>query len=72
MTVQSTHRIERNPMKLAAFDLETAKILPDRVADIKRYAPLGISCAALARDDGQVPLTGQGGPQMAPLACPRS
>ena len=56
-------------MKLAAFDLETAKILPDRVADIKRYAPLGISCAALARDDGQPRLTWQGVPQMSPLAC---
>ena len=35
-----------------AFDLETAKILPDNDKDIKLYRPLGISCAtAVAEDD---------------------
>jgi hypothetical protein len=56
-------------MKLAAFDLETAKVLPERVDDIKRYAPLGISCAALAFSDGRAPITWKGMPQMSPLEC---
>lgn len=38
-------------MKLASFDLEIAKVLPENVNNILDHAPLGISCAALAFDD---------------------
>jgi hypothetical protein len=34
-------------MSYAAFDLETAKVLPEEVVDIRAHRPLGISCAAL-------------------------
>jgi hypothetical protein len=37
-------------MKLAAFDLETAKELPEN-ANWQEYAPLGITCAAVAFDN---------------------
>lgn len=40
-------------MKLAAFDLEIAKVLPDGEQDLKRHRPLGISCAAVRMDDGR-------------------
>jgi hypothetical protein len=40
-------------MKLAAFDLEIAKVLPDWEQDLKHYRPLGISCAAVRLDDGR-------------------
>jgi hypothetical protein len=33
--------------RFIAFDLETAKALPERVGNIKAHRPLGISCAAL-------------------------
>ena len=36
-----------------AFDIETAKILPDDVQDWSPHRPLGISCAATLPDDGQ-------------------
>ena len=35
-------------MPHAAFDLETAKILPPNVTDLKQHIPLGIACAAIA------------------------
>lgn len=38
-------------MKLAAFDLEIAKLLPAGEFDLKRHRPLGISCAAVQLDD---------------------
>ena len=38
-------------MKLASFDLEIAKVLPENANNILDYAPLGISCAALAFED---------------------
>ena len=56
-------------MKLAAFDLEIAKLLPENVDDLKAHAPLGISCAAVALgDEGETRLW-QGVPQMTPAAC---
>jgi len=39
-------------MKYLAFDIETAKVLPDDASEWRRYRPLGIACAAtLASDD---------------------
>jgi hypothetical protein len=40
-------------VKLAAFDLEIAKVLPDWEQELKRHRPLGISCAAVRLDDGR-------------------
>jgi len=41
--------------KYLAFDIETAKLLPDGVDDILAHRPLGISCAAgFAHDSGEV------------------
>ena len=38
-------------MKLAAFDLEIAKQIPDNCKDFLAHGPLGISCAAVALSD---------------------
>ncbi len=38
-------------MKLISFDLEIAKLLPKKVDNLFDYAPLGISCAAVAHED---------------------
>jgi hypothetical protein len=38
-------------MKLAAFDLEITRIFPEGATDWWAYAPLGISCAAVALSD---------------------
>lgn len=40
-------------VKLAAFDLEIAKLLPAGEFDLKRHRPLGISCAAVRLEDGR-------------------
>ena len=56
-------------MRLAAFDLEIAKILPQEVKDLKEHAPLGISCAAVARSDGQEVDLWSGYPQMTEDEC---
>lgn len=42
-------------MKFAAFDIEIAKELPEGETDWRKHAPLGISCAAIARrgENGQ-------------------
>lgn len=59
-------------MKLAAFDLEIAKILPEGETDWHAHRPLGISCAAiqLSHEDprGQI-LVHQGAPQMMRDEC---
>jgi len=39
-------------MKLAAFDIEISKVIPEGETDWKAHRPLGISCAAIARSDG--------------------
>lgn len=33
------------PRKYVAFDIETAKILPAVVSELKAHRPLGIACA---------------------------
>jgi len=55
--------------KLASFDLEIAKILPENINDILDYAPLGISCAALAFDDKSDVLFSQRYPQLSKQDC---
>lgn len=56
-------------MKLASFDLEIAKILPENVNNILDYAPLGISCSALALDGNSDILFWQGFPQQSKQEC---
>jgi hypothetical protein len=43
--------------RYAAFDLETAKVLPADVEDVLAHRPLGIACAAVAFADGPEPRT---------------
>jgi hypothetical protein len=43
-----------NPRRFLAFDIETAKLLPDGVDDLFAHRPLGICCAAAhALDSGE-------------------
>jgi hypothetical protein len=49
-------------MKFAAFDLEIAKEMPDGPVDLQEYAPLGITCAAVAFSDAKDPIIRQGIP----------
>ena len=42
--------------KYLAFDIESAKILPEGVQDWSPHRPLGISCAATLPSDGEVTL----------------
>ena len=56
-------------MKFAAFDLETSKLIPENVSDIKDYAPLGISCAAVAFSDKDDVIFWQGVPQLSKDDC---
>ena len=39
-----------------AFDIETARHLPDARADWRSHRPLGITCAAMLRSDGEMTL----------------
>jgi hypothetical protein len=55
--------------KLAAFDLETAKIIPLNVWDWKSGGLLGISCAALALTDQVAPRSWHGIPQLTREEC---
>ena len=61
-------------MKIAAFDLEIAKILPDDTPDWQAHRPLGITCAAVLAT-GPDPLiddwdfTWKGTPQLTPSGC---
>jgi len=43
-------------LKYLAFDIETTRIMPEGVADWKKYRPLGISCAATMPSDGEITL----------------
>lgn len=43
--------------KYLAFDIETAKILPENYEDLHSHRPLGISCAAVLESDKDKPLT---------------
>ena len=38
--------------RLLAFDIETAKLLPEQVPDLLSHRPLGITCAAVADIEG--------------------
>lgn len=52
-------------MRQIAFDIETARILPsDARGDLLAYKPLGITCAALAFDDGRATELWQAAPRM--------
>lgn len=44
-------------LNYAAFDIETAKVLPAGVDDVLAHRPLGIACAAVAFSDGREPRT---------------
>jgi hypothetical protein len=46
--------------KYLAFDLETAKILPEDTHDIKSHRPLGIACAATLMSDANELILWQG------------
>lgn len=48
-------RIESGPVtrRFLAFDIETAKLLPDDVPDLFAHRPLGITCAAVADASSQ-------------------
>jgi hypothetical protein len=39
--------------KIAAFDLEIARIMPADAGDLWQYSPLGITCAGIAYSDGR-------------------
>ena len=41
--------------KYLAFDIETAKVLPEHVQDVKTHRPLSISCAAALASDAESP-----------------
>ncbi|MFU8772188.1 MAG: ribonuclease H-like domain-containing protein [Anaerolineales bacterium] len=55
--------------KLAAFDLEIAKLIPADGWDLKSVSPLGISCAALALSGQTAPLSWYGIPQLTQEEC---
>lgn len=56
-------------MRIAAFDLETAKVLSQGVTDLKQHAPLGISCAAIALSDSEEVEVWAGSPQLCADEC---
>jgi len=56
-------------MKLAAFDIETAKEFPDNVDDWRKFGPLGIACAAISYSDSEKPSIRHGAPQMTQEKC---
>lgn len=49
-------------MKIAAFDLEIAKEIPNSVSDWQTISPLGITCASIAPGDSDEPSVWQGVP----------
>ncbi|HUF38261.1 MAG TPA: hypothetical protein VMN57_07050 [Anaerolineales bacterium] len=50
--------------KLAAFDLEIAKTIPENAPSWDPYFPLGITCAAVALEGEPEPIVWQGVPRM--------
>ena len=60
---------ESKERRLAAFDLETAKVLPDAVTDLRAHAPLGIACAAIALSDSDELEVWSDSPQMRVADC---
>jgi len=55
-------------VKLAAFDLEIARVMPVDAYDMWKYAPLGITCAGIAFSDGRYELF-QNTPQLNVVEC---
>ncbi len=45
------------PRKYLAFDIETAKILPEDFGDLHDHRPLGITCTATWRSDESAAVT---------------
>jgi hypothetical protein len=60
---------KRGTVKLASFDIEIAKDLPDNFDRWEDYAPLGITCAAVALSDSEEVICWSGFPQMNRGAC---
>jgi hypothetical protein len=58
-------------MKLASFDIEIAKVLPEGFSDWAQHPDLGISCAAVAYEDRDDVQTWSGVPRMDREACKR-
>ncbi len=56
-------------MRIATFDIEIAKEIPNDVSDWKTISPLGITCAAVAMSDSDAPSFWRGEPQMTREAC---
>jgi hypothetical protein len=56
-------------MKLAAFDIEIAKILPAETRNLLDHQPLGITCAAVAFNDGKPPIVWHGVPRISRDEC---
>lgn len=54
--------------RFLAFDIETAKLLPEGVTDILEHRPLGVTCAAAVADDLARPLVWHGGTAGEPSA----
>jgi hypothetical protein len=52
--------------RFLAFDIETAKILPEGVNDILEHRPLGVTCAAAVAADLAEPLVWHGGTRQDP------
>ena len=46
----------KNQPRYLAFDIESAKILPEGVQDWSHHRPLGISCAATLPSEGEATL----------------
>ena len=62
------------PSRYIAFDIETAKILPEGASEILAYRPLGISCAAACLTDTGETMTWHGNAASGsrPLRCRRT
>jgi hypothetical protein len=58
-----------SPLKLAAFDLEIVKEIPEGTDDWQSLAPLGVSCAALACSDNPQVRFWQGNPGLDPAGA---
>ncbi len=56
-------------MKLAAFDLEIAAVVPDTVEDWAQLEGLGVSCAAAALSDGDELQVWDGRPRLSRQEC---
>ena len=56
-------------VRAAAFDLEIARLIPPGASDFFAFAPLGITCAAVASRAAPAPRFWQGVPQMGQADC---